>query len=167
MKSTTGWIRAGLAVLALTVAAPVAAQDREATLDEIEKIEAKAFAHLKDADSWNRAASMFRRAAALRPAGDPRAVQDLLRAGRLAFYEGHERKAVSDFEGAGERALERGDVITAANAFVDAAWVARSNRDAVRASSLLGRARLLARSPLLENDERALLSARWEVAGIQ
>lgn len=167
MKSTTGWIRAGLAVLALAIAAPVAAQEREATLDEIEEIEARAFKHLKDADSWNRAASLFRRAAGLRPAGDPHAVRDLLRAGRLAFYEGHERQAVGDFEGAGERALERGDVIAAANAFADAAWVARANRDDARAAALLSRARLLAHSPLLGNDARELLSARWDVAGIQ
>lgn len=167
MKSTTGWIRAGLAVLALTVAAPVAAQDRETTLDQIQEIEATAIEHLQAGDNWGRAATLFRRAAGMRPEGDPTAVRDLLRAGRLAFYEGNERQAVRDFESAGERALARGDVIAAANAFADAAWVARANRDGAKAASLLARARLLAGSPLLGNDARERLSARWEVAGIQ
>ncbi len=167
MKSTTGWIRAGLAVLALTVAAPLAAQNGGTPAGEIEKIEAKAAKELDEGGNWGRAASLFRRAAELRPAGDATAVSDLLRAGRLAFYEGHERQAVRDFEAAGERALERGDVIAAANAFADAAWVAEADGDGAKAGELLARARLLANSPLLGEGARNQLRTRWEVAGIQ
>lgn len=167
MKSTTGWIRAGLAVLALTIAAPLAAQNGETPIVEIERIEAKATQELRDGKNWDRAASLFRRAADLRPAGDATAVRDLLRAGRLAFYEEHERQAMRDFEAAGERALERGDVIAAANAFTDAAWVAQADNDGAAANQLLTRAQLLANSPLLGSRARNQLKTRWEVAGIQ
>lgn len=160
-------IRAGLTVLALAVAAPLAAQNGEVSFDEIEKIEASAAKQLAEDGNWNRAASLFRRAAELRPAGDEVAVKDLLRAGRLAFYQGQQRQSVRDFEAAGERALDRGDVIVAANAFADAAWVAEVDGDVVKANELLVRAQLLANSPLLGEHARDLLKTRWGVAGVQ
>ncbi len=161
-------IRAGLAVLALAIAGPLAAQNGDDTpIVEIEKIEATAAKHLTDGGNWHRAASLFRRAAELRPAGDETAVEDLLRAGRLSFYQGHERQAVRDFESAGVRALDRGDVIVAANAFADAAWVAESNGQPAEANELLRRAQMLANSPLLGDHARDMLKTRWEVTGIQ
>ena len=163
MKCTgfTGWSRVLLAVLALAVAAPVTAQDGgEASLAEIEMIEAAARHLAADAD-WDRAAALLRRAAELRPVGDAAAVRNLLRAGRLAFYEGHEEQAVRDFEAAGRRALDRGDVIASANAFTDGAWVAKADGRPAKANELLARAQMLAQSPLLGRDDRAHLWTRW------
>lgn len=160
-------IRAGLAVLALAVAAPLAAQSGDTPIGEIEKIEANAAKQLTDGGNWSRAASLFRRAAGLRPAGDEVAVKDLLRAGRIAFYEGNERQSMRDFEAAGERALSRGDVIVAANAFADAAWVAEVDGNPVKAKEFLARAQVLTISPLLGENARDLLRTRWGVVGVQ
>ncbi len=169
MKCTTGGtgrVGAWIAAAAVAVAAPLGAQEGgSARIADIEKIEAAAAKQLASDGDWSRAAALFREAAGLRPAGDATAVADLLRAGRIAFYEGRERQAVRDFEAAGERALERGDVIGAADAFTDAAWVARADGRRAEANALLARAQLLANSPLLERGARDRLRARWGVAG--
>ena len=139
----------------------------EVNVTDVEALEADAHAHLDDLSAWDRAARLFRRAADLRHQGDPAATENLMYAARLAYYEGDERQAVRDFEAAGQRALAMGDVIVAANAFTDAAWVAQHRGYGERALTLLSRAQLLSRSPLIPEDERTHLRGRWGAAGPQ
>ena len=169
MQSNTGWTRAAMA--AFLVAASATTLSAQVTTSvpaaEIEALETRAQENLQELSDWGHAASLLRRAAALRPSGDPVAVEDLLQAARLSFYRGDEGHAVRDFEAAGQRALAIGDVIVAANAFADAAWVAESDGRNARALDLVSRARLLANSPLIPDDARDQLRNRWEETGPQ
>lgn len=168
MKNT-GSTRVALAALLIAAGATgVSAQTAaRAATEEITTLETDARDYLNDLSKWDRAATLFRRAAELRPEGDPTATEDLIYAARLSFYEGNERQAIRDFEAAGQRALAMGDVLVAANAFTDAAWIAQNRGYGERAYSLLGRARLLSNSPLITEDAREHLKARWEVTGAQ
>ncbi len=139
----------------------------EAAIDEIAALETDARDYLSDVTSWDRAAALFRRAAELRPEGDPAATEDLMYAARLSFYEGKERQAIRDFEAAGQRALAMGDVLVAANAFADGAWIAQHRGYGERAHTLLGKAQLLSNSPLIPEDAKVHLRARWDVTGPQ
>ena len=141
--------------------------DTDAPISRIEAIEIDALGHLANLSAWDRAAKLFRRAAELRPEGDPTATENLIYAARLSFYEGDTRQAVRDFEAAGQRALAMGDVLVAANAFADAAWVAHNRGSGERALGLLSRARLLANSPLIAESERLHLRSRWDETGQQ
>ena len=168
MQKNTGWTRMAMAALLVAASTTTLSAQTSAQVpnnDEIEALEAKAHAHMRALGEWNRAASLFRRAADLRSPGDPAAVKDLIRAAQLSFYRGDERRAMRDFEAAGQRALAIGDVLVAANAFADAAWVADRRGFGARAHDLLNRAQLLSNSPLIPEDERDHLRTRWEVTG--
>ncbi len=163
MQISTGWTRAAMA--ATLVAASAAAASAQTTanvpVSEIETLEMKAHEHMQELGDWGRAATLFRRAAELRPSSDPAGVDDLLQAARLSYYHGDKGDAVRDFEAAGQRALALGDVIAAANAFVDGAWVADENGRGAKALDLVDRARLLANSPLMPDEIRDNLRNRW------
>lgn len=171
MKTFTNGARVALATLVLAAAAATGlsaqTEANEIDTDEAVRLETKAHSYLAEPTNWDRAASLLRRAAEFRSPADAGAVENLLLAARLSFYEGDEQRAVRDFESAGQLALARGDVIVAANAFTDAAWVAGSQGRGDRAHGLLNRAQLLANSPLIEEEERTHLRTRWGVAGIQ
>ncbi len=168
MRITQSIPSAALALaIALGAGGAEAQTTAEVSITEVEALEANAHAYLVDLSKWERAARLFRRAADLRPEGDPAATEDLIYAARLSYYEGNERQAVRDFEAAGQRALAVGDVIVAANAFTDAAWIAQHRGYGERALALLSRAELLSRSPLIPEDERTHLRARWGAAGPQ
>lgn len=169
MSKTTRWTRLVLAAfVAAASATGLSAQTAdEVPVQQIEQLEAEAEGYLEQVGKWDRAASLFRRAAELRSPADPAAVEDLLRAARLSFYDGRALQSVRDFETAGQRALDRGDVLVAANAFADAAWVAGNEGRGQRAHGLLARAQLLSNSPLIREDDRSQLRTRWGVAGIQ
>ena len=110
------------ALLAVGSASALGAQtEAETPVAEIEALEARAADYLVDVDRWNRAASLYRRAAELRAPSDPVAVDNLVRAAQLSFYKGDRSQATRDFGDAGRRALAFGDVLKAANAFADAA----------------------------------------------
>lgn len=169
MSKINGFTRLVLtALVAAAGATGLSAQTADrAPVQEIEQLEAKAESYLEELGRWDRAASLLRRAAELRSPADPVAVEDLLRAARLSFYEGRIRQSVRDFENAGQRALNRGDVVVAANAFTDAAWVADTEGRGQRAHDLLARAQLLSNSPLIREADKSQLRTRWGVAGIQ
>jgi len=163
MQINTGWTRAAMAATLVAASAAAASAQTTANVEvgEIEALEMRAQEHLQEVGDWGRAASLFRRAAELRPSSDPVGVEDLLQAARLSYYHGDKGDAVRDFEAAGQRALALGDVIAAANAFVDGAWVAEENGRGAKALDLVGRARLLVNSPLLPNEIRDDLQNRW------
>ena len=168
MRNTQSIPSAALALaIALGAGSAGAQTTAEVTVPEVEAIEADAHASLDDLSAWKRAARLFRHAADLRPEGDPGATENLIYAARLSYYEGNELQAVRDFEAAGRRALAIGDVVVAANSFADAAWIAQQRGSGERALALLSRAELLSRSPLIPEDERTHLRARWGAAGPQ
>ncbi len=149
-------VTAGL--VALGTAAPAAARSGGG---EAAALEARAM-ELEGAgpSRWEDAASLYRKAAELREAGDAQAVQDLMRSGRLAWYRGKGHRAVSDLERAGDRALAFGDVLNAATAYLDAGWIANRVGDASRAYDLTLKGQQLSRSPLLGAVDRRNLQER-------
>lgn len=167
MKKTGSIHAAAAALLVAASATGLSAQvTAEATVTEFETIEMDARARLANLKDWDRAAALFRRAAELRPAGDPIAAEDLIYAARLSFYEGDKRQSVRDFESAGNRALAMGDLVVAANAFMDGAWVAHNRGYGEWAFALVDKARLLSNSPLLPDNERMHLRSRWVETGL-
>ncbi len=111
-------------------------------------------------DRWAEAGDLYARAASLRGAGDPRAIDAWFLASRVYHHAGRTADAVRVLQLAGEAALATGDVLRAAHSFTDAAWVlARIDRKG-EAAEALRRAQLLARSPLLRDSERLELTRR-------
>ena len=169
MNRNFAWSRPAMAALLVAASATTLSAQSTAQVpaDEINAIEMRATDNLKDPGRWDRAASLLRRAADLRPAGDPQAVRNLIKAARISFYDGDETQALRDFEAAGQRAMAMGDVIVAANAFTDAAWVANGRGLGARAHDLLNRAQLLATSPLIPEAARDILKTRWATTSPQ
>lgn len=150
-------IAAGLTVL--TMAAPAAAQDAGSA--EPEALEARAAAlEGVGPTQYDEAADLYREAAELREEGDPQAVEDLMRSGKLAYYTGDERRALSDLEKAAERALAFGDVVNAATAYLDAGWIADAMGDGARAYEFAVKGVRLSQSPLIEASLRRELQGR-------
>lgn len=58
----------------------------------------------------------------------------------------------------GELALEYGDLTTATGSFLDAAWIAQRRGQGTVARNLVSRARRLAHSPLIDAQDRELLT---------
>lgn len=93
-------------------------------LEKAEILEAQALDLMDDAASWPEAASLLRQAAALRPVSDTKGAEDLISAGRLAYFDGDALAALVDLESAAMRASISDDAPLAARAYLDAAWVA-------------------------------------------
>jgi hypothetical protein len=118
---------------------------------------------------YREAARLHQRSAALRPTGDPRAVQSLIMAGRLLYARGDLSSAGAVTQQAAARALARGDVVAAANAELDAGIIAQEQGKSAEAQRLGGMAQVLATSPLLSEAQRAsiltrIIDKRQEVA---
>jgi hypothetical protein len=125
-----------------------------------EEMEAQAYEELRDVKRIGKAATLLRKAAALRPVGDPVAVTDLTVAGQLFYYVGNLRTARTTSLNAAEAAIRIGDVLTAANTLIDVTHIAYVLRDASTALTSFERAELLARSPHLKPNERMQLMQR-------
>jgi hypothetical protein len=106
------------------------------------------------------AARLLCREADLRSSDDPDAVQAALLCGRLYYYGGELTRSRNALEDAARRALAIGDVIRAAHAFVDASLVAERQGKSRAVSALAGKARMLARSPLLTSSQRHAIEER-------
>lgn len=157
MKMTkTGWVVA-IAIASTVQVAPAMGQDKAAEAAELEQ-QATSFA--ANVESFDKAASLYRKAAGLRLEGDPQGIQDLLKSGMLAFYVGDASQAAADLEKAGDVALVYGDVRTAAKAFLDAAWAAEASEQDGKAYGLAMKAHRLAQSPLLQDSERSNILTR-------
>ena len=68
---------------------------------------------------------------------------------------------VSDLESLADRALSEGDVLTAAQALADAAWIANEEGMGGKTLTLSERARKLAMSPLISDEQREALEERF------
>lgn len=123
------WLVAAVAAAVVPVAA------RAQSADELLQ---RAQALQNDPAAFSAAAKLYESSAALRSAGDARAVEALAMAGRLYGYAGELPRAVAALEAAGTRALRDGDPPAAADAFTDAAYAAAALHD-VRAVELAQR----------------------------
>ena len=109
-----GKLSVSFAVLGLaiaTMAGSAAAQqavDPQVDQTRAAELEAEAEVLMANRNDWKRAERLLREAASLRPAGDVLAVEDLLAAAKLVYYEGKERRAIRELEHVGQRALEEG-----------------------------------------------------------
>jgi len=157
--------------MAVMVGTPGSARAQSLTPDrEIQRAEsheAKARKQMDSRSRWDRAAWNFRRAASLRPAGDPVAVENLAMAGRLSFYLEDHSQAMRDTEGAAAQALARGDIVTAANLLMDAAWLAARGGHTGDSEILAARAALLASAPTFTESRRMEILGRLGAAGIE
>ncbi len=127
-----------------------------------QKVEKQANMLLDQPRKWTQAAALYEQAAALRPAGDPTGVQDLVVAAGAYRWSGHKGMAREVYVQAGERALAMGDVDNAARCFLLAAVVANEQKNYAVANDLNARARLLASSPLLSAGQRRNILAQFE-----
>ncbi|MBW3535635.1 MAG: hypothetical protein KY453_10555 [Gemmatimonadetes bacterium] len=152
-------IAAGL--LALTTAAPAAAQNGRSGEAEALETRAAALEEVGPA-GFSEAASLYRKAADLRIEGDPQAVRDLMKSGKLSFYAGKRDRAIGDLVRAADMALAFGDVLSAATAYLDAGWIANEAGDGARAYALAVKGARLSQSPLIEASQRKVLEARVE-----
>jgi hypothetical protein len=148
---------AGLATFSMPASS--AAQEGR-NIGRAEKMEGEARGLAEQRHKWDKAAWLYRSAAALRPAGDVEAVEDLQMAARLAWYVGDHAQAIEDLETASQRATEGGDAFTAANLLVDAAWVAQRTGRHDQARKLADLAHVRAESPVLSDDVRSLVTDR-------
>jgi hypothetical protein len=121
---------------------------------EAEKIEGSDWGELR------KAASLREQAAELRTLADPKAVASLYWAARDRYYGDDRLAGRRLMEQSAERAIAIGDVVGAATALTEAAYIAAELRDAERTRTLATRARLLALSPLLTDEQRAQFRAR-------
>lgn len=162
MKTWTRGVGVALAAMVMSAgvaSAQYAAPAETGTDPEVTELERRAQEATSEFEDWGKASRLYRRAAELRD-GDPSAASHFRLAGLLAYYSGHESDAVDDLRRAGETALEWGDLRSAARSFLDAAWVAKADGDGADAFQLAQRAERLARSPLLEAQDRAALLRR-------
>lgn len=118
-------------------------------------LENSAAAWLGTPEKWPTLAKNLERAAKLRGADDPRAVEDLLFSATVRLQLGQATRAQTQFVQAADWALAIGDVESAATGYVRAAIVAAQLKDAAGAQELRDKAVRLARSPLLNEDQRA------------
>jgi hypothetical protein len=102
---------------------------------------------------WRKAARLLEQSAQLRTGADTEAYTCLLIAGRLRAAAGDYYGARNALEKAAEHAAARGAVMDAAHAYIDAAIAAIEDSNKVIAQDLLGKAQLLAKSPLLTEEQ--------------
>jgi hypothetical protein len=155
------------AAVALTAPATASAQVR------LERVRITA-AHSAEADAltkqavalhgrpgeYRRAATLHMRAAHQRVPGDPKAYYDLNTAAHLYRAAGNVWRAREVMERAAEHAAARGDVVAAATSFVDAGYLAIEARNTDRVPALALKAELLAESPLISDEQRAMIMRR-------
>ena len=168
------FLMAGGMLLAVA-AAPVAASAQQklppvrvtATLAHAEALMLRAESLSTQLSHFKQAAELYEQSAEMRTASDPRAVSCLRSAATLRYNSGNKRKGLGLMEKAADRAIRLGDVVSAANAYIDAAVIASELRQGDRARDLGERAVLLAKSPLLSEEQRGALMYRmngWSVA---
>jgi hypothetical protein len=111
------------------------------------------------------ASKLRAKAADLRAADDPKGARSLYWAARDRYYSGDDFGARGLMEQAGERAVTIGDVLTAVTAFTEAAYISADLKDHARTAQSANRAKLLANSPMLTDDQRDEFRSRLGVGG--
>jgi hypothetical protein len=121
---------------------------------QAEEIERNDWGQLK------KAAGLREQAAELRTIADPKAVASLYWAARDRYYSGDRQAGGRLMEESAERAIGIGDVVGAATALTEAAYISAELKDVERTRRFAKRARLLALSPVLTDEQRSQLRAR-------
>jgi hypothetical protein len=121
---------------------------------QAEEIERTEWGQLK------KAAGLREQAAELRTLADPKAVASLYWAARDRYYSDDRLAGRRLMEESAERAIGIGDVVGAATALTEAAYISAELKDVERTRRFANRARLLALSPMLTDDQRSQLRAR-------
>ncbi len=111
------------------VAVPVVGRAQQTPAQKADELVQRAQALQSDLAAYRVAANLYEESAALRSAGDARAEEALVTAGRLYSYAGDAPHALAALEAAAARALKDGDALTAAHAYADAAYVAARSHD--------------------------------------
>jgi hypothetical protein len=155
--------------LIMTVALP-ARSTAQTALEPIKVTEARLRAEALDHEAeqyeqtdWGnlkQAARLREDAAELRPAADPKAAVSLYWAARDRYYSEDKVAGRELMERSAERAIAIGDVVGAATAFTEGAYIAAELRDVARTRTLANRAKLLALSPMLSDEQRTQIRAR-------
>ena len=158
-------VTVALVVVALPFAAraqtslqPIRVTEKQQQADEYD--ERAAALETTDWSQLKEAAKLRAKAAELRAPDDPKGARSLYWAARDRYYSGDNWGARNLMEQAGERAVAIGDVLTAVNAFTDAAYISADLKDASRTVTAAKRAKLLAASPMLSEDQRFQLRSR-------
>jgi hypothetical protein len=131
----------------------------EATV-RADEFHAKATALDGSTKRMRKVARLHEHSASLRQADDPQAYACLRTAAILRYWGGDKRGGAERMTEAATQAAERGDVYRAADAYIDAAIISAELRQAERTIELAAKARLLASSPLLSDQQRATLASR-------
>lgn len=166
MRHATKAMLMAVTLSGLAGSAPVAAQgvvqaDNESSaLARATELQQQAEALFSQPRQWRRAVRMLEESAELRTESDPARYTCLLYAGRIRAALGDFERATRNLENAAVHALGRGMVVDAAQAYIDAAYAAADARRTHDAHAFLGRAELLAQSPLLTADQRAGIMQR-------
>jgi hypothetical protein len=169
MKPTIKFTMAIATVAVLAGAPPVSAKqfaaetrmyDPTPKADKARELRAQAEALFTQPKQWRKAARLLEQSAELREASDPEAYSCLMYAGRIQASLGDWANARTNLEKAAARALARGAIVEAAHSYIDAAHVAAQEKQIAVARDLVGRATLLAASPLLSVDQKRMLDVR-------
>ncbi len=154
MRATTSWGLIATAVLTIAGAQAARAQGTAAG-----KLEARAAAALAQGCRISTAAGLYRQAAVVRSADDPRSVEDFRLAGLLYAGSGQPERAAAAMEQAGARALATGRLDAAVDAFTNAALI-QMGRAPDRAAMLAHRALWLAQGESVSEAARAVARER-------
>lgn len=155
-----------LATLFGTSVAPSMAGAQEVGVRSAERLEARAnalTASLTGSDHRKRA-ELLREAAQLRPAADPKGIDDLMQAGDVYRAWGDLGEAYVVALQAFDRAIAAGEVYRAARAVLDAGELALLQSDVPRAERHIDRARLLMLTPALSGAQRQELQDAVDAA---
>ena len=125
-----------------------------------DELEAQAAALHEQLNRYPEAARLYKEAASLRSATDPRAVESLALAAHLYHYANRLFDARRTMEQAANRALARGDVLRASQANLEAALFAFKQGNDSETERLARKALKLAQSPLLTEQQRASIINR-------
>lgn len=169
MSTSTRELLFATGALILTVALPAPAR-AQAPLEPIRVTESRLRADQLDLEAatietedWGnlrKAASLREQAADLRTSADPKIVSSLYWAARDRYYSEDRLAGRRLMEESAEHAIAIGDVVGAATALTEAAYISAELRDVERTRTLAMKARLLALSPMLSEEQRQQLRAR-------
>ena len=120
----------------------------------------KALSFYSTPSKYKYAATLHLRAASLRAPSDAKGYEDLNMAAHLFRAAGAVWNAREAMEKAAAHAAARGDVVAAAKSYVDAGFLAIEERRTDRVPALAMKAELLAKSPLISDEQRASIMNR-------
>lgn len=127
----------------------VVASAAESPIATAEQLRARAAELNGDMRNFGKMKRLYEAAARAAPENDLQRVNDLRRAGQIAFYMRDLPEAQRLLVSAAEMARDFGDVFQAGESYLDAAVATAQLGDAEYARDLLHRAKMLAQSPLL------------------